>query len=246
MADHRQQYEKIYDYLSAPDTPTQPEAAVVFGRKDPLVAYALGDLVIPNLVEVAIITGGIGKDSGDILQQGYRSEAHYLAEQAEHDAQERGYTLPGVLLDEKAANGGENARNSIALLQAHGTSTSTMTAVAHGTSLRRLAETLKFEAGNKTGITPTVHRKPSAYTFDPDSPADRDEAAAELLRIAEWPSKGWLGEQTDIPENLVDFVQDQHGAAPKPVASWQSAILRRLPKTMQARVIGIAAKHGRK
>ncbi len=73
-------YQQLFDYLAAPNLPTDSEAAIVFGRKDARIAHALGDLVIPNLVTIAVISGGIGKDSGDIRRLGYNSEADYLHE----------------------------------------------------------------------------------------------------------------------------------------------------------------------
>jgi uncharacterized SAM-binding protein YcdF (DUF218 family) len=239
-------YSEIFDYLSTPAPPTSPEAAVVFGRKDPLVAYAVGDLIVPGLVEIATITGGVGKDSKDILELGYRSEADYLHQQLQTDAKKRGYQLPRILLEENATNGAENARYSFNILKSEGASTNSLTAVAHATSALRLGESLKFEAEKQTDTPTIVHRVPSKYHFDPTNPVDREEAAAELLRIADWPAKGWLGPQTDVPENLVDFARDVHGDAPKPVKAWQSNILRLLPKKLRLNAIELAARHGRK
>jgi len=113
-------------------------------------------------------------------------------------------------------------------------------------SARRLGETLKYEASKKTGVIPVVHHAPTAYEFDPKNPIDRDEAAAELLRLADWPTKGWLSVQEDIPEDLVDFIRDTHSKAPDPVPAWQSAILRQLSKSTQLRVINLAANRNSK
>jgi hypothetical protein len=165
---------------------------------------------------------------------------------AEYDSSERWYDLPEITLDEKASNGGENARNSLEILFANGKQISPIVAVAHATSLRRLSETLVFEGSKKFNFPPHVHRKPSDYPFDPGNPKDRDEAAAELLRLADWPEKGLLGPQPDLPANLVDFVRDVHGNPPKPIAPWQSNVLRLLPKRLQQGVIAFAAKRGRK
>jgi hypothetical protein len=66
----------------------------------------------------------------------------------------------------------------------------------------------------RTGQLPTVYTKPTAYRFDAENPSDRAEAAAELLRLADWPAKNWIGLQADLPLNLVDFVRDRHSQAP--------------------------------
>ncbi|MBC7404835.1 MAG: hypothetical protein H7252_04015 [Cytophaga sp.] len=236
----------MFDYLSAPVLPSDAEHTVVFGRQDPLVAHALGDLIIPGLVETAVITGGIGKDSGNLVQQGFDSEAGYLLDQVAKDSLVRGYKIPTITLDEKATNGGENSRNSLNILETANRSTTALTAVAHATSMRRLAETLKHEASKRAGVEPVIYRKPTNHAFDPTNPIDREEAAAELLRIADWPAKGFLGIQHDLPEDLVDFARKRHISAPKPVASWKSTALTLLPNSMRKPAIYLAAKFGQK
>lgn len=203
-------YKQLFDYLSAPNLPTESEAAIVFGRKDSRVAHALGDLVIPNLVTVAVITGGIGKDSGDIEQLGYRSEADYLHDKLLDDANSRSYSLPRVLIEPNARNGGENARFSLGLLSGNAMLTPSITTVAHATSARRLAEMARHTARTLAPEVVDVHIKPTDYSFDPKNPQDQEEAIAEMTRLIEWPDKGWLLPQEELPENLVDFVIDKN------------------------------------
>jgi uncharacterized SAM-binding protein YcdF (DUF218 family) len=242
-------YEEMFDYLSAPYAPEVTEPVVVFGRQDPRVAHAAGDLVVANLAEVMVITGGIGKDSGNLLQQGYRSEAHYLDTALAADLDSRlpeGARRPTVITEEKASNGGENARHSLTILDERGFSLNSLTSVTHATSTRRLGETLRHEANKMTGGDVTVHRVADKYHFDPTNPKDQEEAAAELLRLADWPKKGLLPEQPDLPQNLVDFATDVHGKAPAPIKGWQANVLRILPPRARLGVISFAAKHGRK
>lgn len=145
------QVNEIFDYLSAPSLLPSAEPAVIFGRRDILVAQAVGDLAIPHLITTAIITGGIGKDSGDNLRQGFGAETTWLARQLEVDSKKRGYALPPVPIEARATNGGENARFSLAMLAEKDFAPRSLTAVAHATSARRLAETLRFET-DKTGV----------------------------------------------------------------------------------------------
>jgi hypothetical protein len=204
-------YEEIFEYLSAPLAPHSPESTVVFGRKDRLVAQAAGKLIMEKLVPVAVITGGIGKDSGNLLELGYSSEADYLHRELKQDAITRNYSLDAVTvyLDEQASNGGENARNSIGILNGANHSTDTLTAVAHATSARRLAEMLKSEGEKINGTAPNVFVQPTAYPFDARDISDQAEARAELLRLADWPVKGWLLAQHDLPDDLVEFARDE-------------------------------------
>jgi len=203
------EYQQLFDYLSAPALPAESEAAIVFGRKDERVAHALGDLIIPNLVTIAVITGGIGKDSGNIRELGFNSEADYLNNMLALDSAARKYELPRILVEPNAQNGAENAKFSLGLLHGGDLLTPSVTAVAHATSARRLAEMLRHTASKVAPSVQDVHVKPSAYDFDPKNPADQQEAVAEMLRLSEWPEKGWLLPQPDLPDNLVDFAQDK-------------------------------------
>jgi len=208
MSKNKQKYNQIYEYLRADNLPNSAEPAIAFGRKDILVAKAIGDLAMKNLAEIVIISGGIGKDSGDIQEQGYRSEAHFIGSKLNDYASENKIVLPEIILEEKAANGGDNCRNSIEIFSSIDISLEALTAIAHSTSSRRLAEMLKLTTTDKTGEESYIYVKPTDYKFDPSNPSDQDEARAELLRFADWPAKGWLPEQSDLPENLVDFARE--------------------------------------
>lgn len=104
-------YNEVFDYLRGESRPDTQEPTVVFGRNDEKVAEAAGNLVIRNLVTGMVITGGFGKDSGNLAEIGYTSEADFLHQKLRLDSIKRSYTLPNILLDEEATNGGENARN---------------------------------------------------------------------------------------------------------------------------------------
>jgi hypothetical protein len=248
MTRYSSEYSRIFDYLSMQDYPTSIEPAVVFGRKDPIVAHKLGDLVIAELVEIAVISGGIGKDSGNLLESGYDSEAGFLAKQLRDDANDRNYSIPKLILDRKASNGRENAKNSLALLTKEATDIKNITVVAHATSSLRLAETLRFEAAKKAtnGNIPIIHVAPSAYDFDASDFKDQNEAISELLRLADWSNTNSLFLRDDIPEELVEFARDMHGKIPEPIKPWQSAIFNALPKKLQSRVAQIGAKNQHK
>ncbi len=200
-------YSELFEYLSAPETASSRTGAVVFGRKDPLVAEKLVTLSAEDRIKWAVITGGVGKDSAGLSIP----EAEYLAQEAEKYAANRGVTLPPVLLETQATNGGENARNSLDVIRRAHLGHSVLTAVAHATSLRRLSHMLDHAAAQRDTPIDNIYRVPSDYHFDPDSPSDQAEAISEMKRLIEWPDKEWLlpGVKNDIPANLVDFVQDK-------------------------------------
>ena len=228
MPDFRKQYYDIFEYLSAEELPTTPEPAVVFGRNDHRVAIALGDLIIPGLVTTAVISGGVGKDTGDLINRGFRSEADFLGQALKHDSVSRGYQIPRVLLEERAANGGENSKFSLDIISPD-VDIETLTAVAHATSAQRLARTLKLNATRKSGKKSKVHVKPTSYNFNPTNALDVEEATAEFMRILEGPEKGYLFDENDLPQNLVDFVVDLGLQSPKQPPKWAGPTLRAIP-----------------
>jgi uncharacterized SAM-binding protein YcdF (DUF218 family) len=207
-----EKFNTIFKYLSEPSMPVQEAPVAVFGRNDMLVAQKAAQLVRANLASVLAITGGFGKDSGDLRDRGYRSEAHYLEKMvlAQPDLPKK----PIILLDEKATNGGENARNSLALLYEHDyfTGTSAVTGVIHATSARRLAATLQKEIQNQDYPVDMVNVAPTDYAFDPENLIDQHEATGEMVRLVDYAKNNFIVAQTDLPEDLLDFSRDVYPA----------------------------------
>lgn len=202
----KNRYNELFDFHSTPEETTSPAGAIVFGRKDKLVAQALTDLAADGKVDWAILTGGKGKDSADLDIP----EAEYLAREAEKQAAKRNTTLPPLILETQATNGGENSRNSLDVIRRARFGHEAITVISHATSLRRLAHLLQHTAiENGVGIN-TIYRMPSRYEFNASNPADRDEVIAETMRLLDWPDRGWLQPvaSQEVPANLADFARD--------------------------------------
>lgn len=197
-------YEEIFDYLRDPKEPTETYGNFVFGRADERLVHKMGEMYVANLAKYFLVTGGVGKDSGELAKTG-TAESVYLGDKA----QEIGIPQDILHLETKATNGGENSRLGLALIQAKQLPHDKLTVVAHATSLRRLSATLDHEA-TETDTISDIYRVPTDYPFDPNLAKDQEEARAELLRLADWPEKGWLKRQIDLPEDLVDFARDVH------------------------------------
>lgn len=213
MPSDRGKFLELFEFLSASDAAAVPAGAIVFGRNDKLVAKAFANLAQAEMVLWAIITGGVGKDSGDLKVP----EAEYLAHEAELYAGQHRIKLPPFYLETQATNGGENVRNSLDLMR-RGMLTNSyhrLTVVAHATSLRRLAHTLRHTVIERGLVIDVIYREPSPYKFDPSNQADQDEAIAETKRLLEWPAKGWLQQEAadEVPANLADYVLDVTKAA---------------------------------
>jgi hypothetical protein len=204
MHKNLRKYNQIFEYLSTDDPAQHETGLVVFGRKDLLVARKALEIIQRGDAHWTIITGGFGKDSGDLPIP----EATYLFNEISHQSTLDHTTLPPTFLDTEATNGGENSRNSLAIIKNEKLSNlNGVTAVAHATSSRRLGEMLKH-AASQENMPLSVYREATDYSFDPTNPADQKEARGELLRLADWPDKKWLLPQYDLPDNLVDFARD--------------------------------------
>jgi len=204
MKNYSKEYKQIFDYLSVDEQASHETGLVIFGRKDLLVARKALEIIQRGDAEWAIITGGIGKDSGDLRLP----EATYLVEEIHQQSVKNNLTLPPLYLDTEATNGGENSRNSLMIMHNKELKYQDgVTAVAHATSSRRLGEMLKH-AAHQQHQPLAVYREGTDYSFDPTNPIDQKEARGEILRLADWPDKDWLLPQPDLPDNLVDFVRD--------------------------------------
>ncbi len=176
-------FDQMYDFHAAPHhADSVIDGGIVFGRKDLRIAQAAADLLVARTLPWVVVTGGIGKDSGDLPVP----EAVYLGS---HIVGERGIPQSRVHLETKATNGGENVRFSYSMIAELGLGHSEMAAVAHGTSLRRLGRMMLNQSQIDHFGVEAVYRYPSAYPFDATNPVDQKEAVGELLRLADWPNK---------------------------------------------------------
>jgi hypothetical protein len=192
----------MFQYLNSVPAPEQDAGLLVFGRKDPLVAQTAGRAVMDGIGTFIVITGGVGKDSGDLKVP----EAVYL-EGILADAYPN-IAVP-VYTETKATNGGENVRFGLGLMDKEGLPYQrALNTVAHATSARRLTETTRHEAIQRGTPVGYLGGIATAYAFNPENPTDQKESVDELLRLANWPAKGWLQPQVDLPLDLVDFATD--------------------------------------
>lgn len=174
---------EMYDYLVAPAAPELPDhadATFAFGRKSSHLASAV--IEAAKRSDFLVISGNVGKDSGDLPEQGM-AEADYLSDKV----LEAG-VIPynRIRADYKAFNGRQNAQFGLRLIEREMLFEGgglDMIAAAHSTSLRRLSSTLVQQAtnANLTIRNLTLHK--SNYPFNPDDPFDQFEAAGEILKL---------------------------------------------------------------
>ncbi len=205
-------YRCMFRYVSSDVAQPQDQfkttnAAFVFGRQDRLVAEAAAPLWHNGRVERVLITGGIGKDSGNLSAEAGDSEAGWLADQMVL----LGVSREHIIVEPRASNGGENCRFGLDTLAAAIGQFGSLIVVAHATSLRRLGAML-YDELNHRNLSVTLQLVPSAYRFDPENATDRDEVVAEIKRLHEWPHKiggdgrPFLSPQPPVPAQFLRFL----------------------------------------
>lgn len=200
--------QSMYQFMACETPFLQPaDGAFMFGRQSHKLAERVADLFDKELIQYALLTGGIGKDSGCLTPL----EIPEAKWQAALLNSIHGISLDKLIIESKATNGGENTRLGIAAIRDAAAKnprvkTDSLIIVSHPTSARRLLEVQKHE-GAKLGFSPAYQITCPQYLFDAQNPVDQQEVSAEILRLAEWPAKGWLAPITDLPKEFVDYAR---------------------------------------
>jgi DUF218 domain len=203
----------FWKYYSSADEVEQSRAALIFGRADKRLAEVAVTLHARQVVEYFVPTGAVGKDSGQ-LPTLELSEAGYIAGLMMQ------YGVPGSMIygEYAARNGGENCRNSIALMRTEqlipalddtSHEVTRVVLVAHWASLYRLFCMMKT-VSRILGFRASFTLVPTAR---PDRLDDtlRTELIAEFRRLMDWPNltnpdgSTWL-DAVELPPELVERV----------------------------------------
>lgn len=195
---------KMFDYLYNPSDPlTKANGAFVGGRWDPIVAKKASRLYNEGLVDYLMFIGGIGKDSG-ILTRLNVPEAIFQAALANtvHGVPEN-----KIYVEPRPTNGGDCCRFGIETIVETGLPCENLIMVMHSTSLRRMDAVMKVIAREKN-FQAKFQRCGTGYEFNPGNLVDQQEVVAEIVRLADWPAKGWCEAQGDLPVGLVEYARE--------------------------------------
>ncbi len=170
-----------------------------FGRNNLGLVSTAASIWSRQTVGNILYTGGLGKDSGPVLKGLKLPEASYLGYML---FTQYGVPLEHIFVEDKATNGGENCRNSIALIRELGLPAASVVLLAYPASLFRLYR-MMVTVGRELGFEADYQLLaiPGPESFD--NPKDQDEIIAEFLRLIEWPAKGWL-DPCELPSDLVE------------------------------------------
>jgi uncharacterized SAM-binding protein YcdF (DUF218 family) len=231
-------FSEMFNYLSKPDPLAEADAAVIFGRASTLPVDKFLQLYRSKMVKYGIVTGGIGKDSGRLVELNQKlnvfvrdqllntektreaikavgdlnlnidTEAVFLANLL---AVVHGIPEDRIILELYAKNGAQNCTFSLNKIEgASFINRDKIIVIAHATSLRRLAANFQLELDEKNWQETRIVKVPTDYLFDPESEIDQKEAVLEMIRLKEWPQHDpqWCTAQPDLPEDLVKIAYE--------------------------------------
>lgn len=203
---------EIYSYLTAvgvsADSVKSASGAFVFSRADKLLAQKVVDLYLLNKIKYVMFTGGIGKDSGPLIELDLPESAYQAAMLTW--SYNVGFPFDRIFVETKATNGAQNSRfgidKIIEIRKQYSDLNGNIIIVAHATSLRRLWAA-HLTIARERHFDEEYQLVATDYNFDPEDPIDQKEAVEELLRLADWPKKEWAIEQNDLPIDLVSYAR---------------------------------------
>lgn len=211
---------EMYDYLVAPaatELPDHADATFAFGRKSSHLAAAVTEAASRS--NFLVISGNVGKDSGDLPEQGV-AEADYLIA-AVSEANAIPYHLTRV--DYGAFNGRQNAQFGLRLMRDEmffDGSAGEVIAVAHSTAVRRLGATFVEQAVKENFRIDNLMLHKSNYPFNTEDPFDQFEAANEII-LLDSQSKGRnpaLQTQKDLSAEQLEYAKAVKGLLSKQFA----------------------------
>lgn len=178
------------------------DALFVFGRNDSDLAYAAQVLHADGIVKKVLVTGGIGKDAGDLSKLGL-SEAHYLSALM----YDLGVPADDILIESKATNGGENSRLGLQMIHDAGVKAEKIILLAHPSNALRLMAVHTFEARNM-GFEAKYQLAVCDWDFDAENISHQNLVIGECLRLIEWPLRKNAAGESDPWSDPVYFPQE--------------------------------------
>jgi hypothetical protein len=180
-----------------------PHGLFVFCHEDPRIAEAVHDHFIDFNPSWILLTGGIGKGSGP------RSRAAGSEARHQYNLATRCYALPSCIihLETQARNGAENSRLGIDQIKSLELAHDRMILLVPPRAARRVVTVHKRIAFQEKSFDAEYRVLVTEDKFEPDNPAHAKEVCDELIRLADWPAKGWSDPLPDLPDELVKWAR---------------------------------------
>ena len=176
--------------------------ALVFCREDPGIAKATAVLFRRGLINWAVLTGGVGKDSGTLTIPEAVHQRNLLVK--------AGVGKRFLYAEPTAHNGAENSRFGIDAMRLKGLPCNNLLLVMHPHSARRAFAVHTRIAREEKGILyPNYIVVCMETILNVDDPNTCMELARELLRVVDWPAKGWSDQQSNPPNELIAWARSK-------------------------------------
>ena len=182
------------------------DVAFVFARNVKELAHVGAALFLDGFVTNVLVTGGVGKDSGDLPKLGLTEAAYLAALMYAEDV-----PADAILVESKATNGGENSRFGTKMIVDADIRSERIILVVHPSNGVRVLAAHTLEA-RKMGFTADYQLVACEWFFNPDSEEDQKLVISECLRLIEWPLRTVDGkpapwaDHTNIPADLAHQV----------------------------------------
>jgi uncharacterized SAM-binding protein YcdF (DUF218 family) len=192
-------YKKIFDYLMRQDNDLpRSDGAIAFCRADPLIAKKAKELFDKGLIDFIIFTGGIGKDSGPLIDINLPESIYQAALlRYKHNVSDE-----KIIVEPNAMNGIENSKLSLEKINTlpH----ENVILIIHPLQLLRIQEVHK-KIAQEMGINAKFYATPTDYVPDPNNEKDQREAIREILKID---SLDMIDEP--VPKQFLDFAVSEN------------------------------------
>jgi hypothetical protein len=182
----------------------------IFGRADAGLADRAAELFRQGKIKYIVIAGGLGKDSGPLIQLDI-PEAVFLGTEL---AVRHKIPPEKLILESKSTNGGENSRLGINKFLEAKIPHKSVLLVAHPTPLRRHAASFE-KAAEEKNMHVELGKTTIAYDFDPSNEFDQKEAVGEIMRLTERAKLGYIKAQPELTSDarlmaLVEYAKSLH------------------------------------
>lgn len=190
--------ETLLPHLTVPnDDFFEVDGAIIFCRVDSRIT-TLAAMLLDRMPgeSYILLSGGLGKDSGFLMEKGI-PEAEYHAD----NLRKLDYPSKRIIVESASTNGNENSLYSSKIIQQQSLPHKKLILAGHPISLRRLTANHFTNVANSTLAETEYYFQNTDYDICVENPGDRKEIVDEIIRLATWPDQfSWEVRPAPIPE----------------------------------------------
>ncbi len=185
------------------------DLALVFAREDPRLALTTVTLYRRQLIQCAVVSGGIGKDAGK-----KSIEAGSEAQHQKNLMVQLGMADQLIHTETTAKNGAQNTQLGIKMIRDLGLPHDKMTLVVHPRNAYRIFAVHTLEA-RKLGFEAEYQVVCMDDDFNPDNQTHVSEVLGEYVKLDDWIKKDWCDRPIDFYDDLATWAREELAAMAK-------------------------------